>query len=322
LPAPARAQGEVPLRIVTVPTLTGVRFLLDGRPFASHGDGVATITATPGRHQLSVLPWTSREGDARARFSRWLDDIYRPSRPVDLVGPLQLQVGLEVMRQVTFRYIDLHGDPVDPKEISAVVLKSSLGATTTFRATSRVQWLDATRAVRRLNGLEAAHVQYAVDRVMVSGTTVVNRSQQRFFAARTSESTIRLLFYRAQFTARDALFGFKIGSGVKLVFPDGHAERFGFTRDGGVTVPSLPRGEYQVKVDALGLSPPQPVALSKDQDVEVQVLSYLDIAVMALFVGGLALGLLFIGRPHLLRLLVVRAGAVLGQSRRRWRYHT
>ena len=52
-----------------------------------------------------------------------------------------------------------------------------------------------------------------------------------------------------------------------------------------------------MSVDALGMSSSRPIALSRDQEVDLRVISWLDIAVVLLLVGSLALALLFIRRP-------------------------
>ena len=46
-----------------------------------------------------------------------------------------------------------------------------------------------------------------------------------------------------------------------------------------MTLRALPRGDYRVAVDAWGLSGEQPLSITRDQVVELRVLSYLDILV-------------------------------------------
>ena len=52
-----------------------------------------------------------------------------------------------------------------------------------------------------------------------------------------------------------------------------------------------------MSVEALGMSSSRPVALSRNQEVNVRVISWLDIAVVLLLLGSLALALLFVRRP-------------------------
>ena len=142
-------------------------------------------------------------------------------------------------------------------------------------------------------GRRSTLVSYAAERVIVTGASVVHRAQQRFFPAKTREIRLRLLLFSARFEVHDALLGFPIGSAVRLQFPDGRIEHYALGSGGEVTVNSLPRGDYRVSADALGISSSRPVALSGDQRVELRVISWLDIAVVLLILGSVALGLLY-----------------------------
>ena len=117
---------------------------------------------------------------------------------------------------------------------------------------------------------------------------------------------IRLLLFAVRVTARDALLGFPIGSAVRLQYPNGGERREALGPRAELTLTSLPRGDYRVGVEALGISSSRPVALSRDQDVSLRVISWLDVAVVLLGLGSVALALLFARRPASVR----RAGGV------------
>ena len=117
-------------------------------------------------------------------------------------------------------------------------------------------------------GRRSTLVSYAAERVIVDGSTVVHRAQQRFFPAKTPEIA----------AAAAAVLGALRGARRAARLPDrlrraarvpGRARRA--TRrsapGGELTVNSLPRGDYRVSVDALGISSSRPVALSGDQRV-------------------------------------------------------
>jgi hypothetical protein len=188
-------------------------------------------------------------------------------------------------------------------------LASSLGQKETFDSPD-AQWLKAGRVVRRVNGLEVTEIQYSVESAMVAGSNVVHRAQQRFYPSESQQWPVQLLLYSASFSARDAIFGFPIGSGINLTYPDGHVEAYEFGPSAELSLELLPRGEYKVQVTGRGYSPPSPVALSRDQVVSLQVVSYLDLAVMFSVIAVPALGLFLITRPHLLRGLRRRPVAV------------
>ena len=108
---------------------------------------------------------------------------------------------------------------------------------------------------------------------------------------------VRLLLFAVRVTVRDALLGFPIGSAVRLRIPQRPRATRGARPSADLTVKSLPRGDYRVSVEALGMSSSRPIALSRDQKVDLRVISWLDVAVVCSVLGSIALALLFIRRP-------------------------
>jgi hypothetical protein len=109
-----------------------------------------------------------------------------------------------------------------------------------------------------------------------------------------------LLFYTLHLAAHDLVFGSPAGSGVEVTYPDGHVERHGFAARGRLTLRSLARGQYQVRVvGASGLSPRVPVALSRGQALQLKVIGLFDIALVLLVLGAIAMSLLLVRRPRL-----------------------
>jgi transposase-like protein len=166
-------------------------------------------------------------------------------------------------------------------------------------------WLQSSRVSRGTDGLEETKILYSVVSVVVDGANVVSEAQQRFYVQPNDVWPIKLMLYSARFTARDALFHFPIGSGIRLDYPDGRSQEFLFDSNDELEIRSLARGLYHVTVTgAKGIAPPTPLALSRDQDMQLLVLSNVDLSVMFAVAASLALGLLFFGRPHLLTFLV------------------
>ena len=97
---------------------------------------------------------------------------------------------------------------------------------------------------------------------------------------------------------RDALLGFPIGSVVRLEYPNGRVKRYALGRGAELAVGSLPLGNYRVSVEALGISSSRPVALWGDRRVGLEVMSWLDVAIVVLGLGSIALGLLYVRRPR------------------------
>jgi len=320
--APATASSQLRinpavLEVETVPALSGARFLIvpaapdaEFSTFVSGQDGIGRIGIDrAGSYRLGVLPWDDSQAGVRAAFARWSDDVFFPSREMKITSSVRLQVGFDVSYPVGLRLVDLAGRPVDWQEATSATVTSSTGAHETF-LNSEPKWLPGGRVVRRSSGLEETKILYSVESVTVRGSNVVNSKQQRFYPSENQEWQVQLSLYSARFTARDALFRFPIGSGIRLQYPDGHSERLSFDSKGALTVTSLPRGTYRVKVDGPGISFSRPVVLSRDQEMQLEVISYLDVTVVLALVASLALGLLFIGRPYLLSIFRPPTGPV------------
>jgi hypothetical protein len=112
---------------------------------------------------------------------------------------------------------------------------------------------------------------------------------------------MQLLLFSARFKAKDALFGFPLGSSIELMYPDQHIETYDLGPGAEVTLQSLPRGEYKVKVNGWGYAPFRPVALSRNQEESLKVFSYLDLGVVFVVLWALVFGLLYVGRPHIFK---------------------
>ena len=103
--------------------------------------------------------------------------------------------------------------------------------------------------------LVSKQLDYRIQSVLVGGNNVVNRAQQAFTPLHKHHVSVRLLFYSARVSARDALFGFGIGSGILLEYPDGRVQHHAFPDGHRLRLPALPRGAYHISVDTNGGDP-------------------------------------------------------------------
>jgi len=285
---PAAHAGELPPVIQTVPKVEGMRFVANGVAFESDSSGRAYPPPELVGSRAPVRALKTRiDPGVRARFDRWYGDGRTAAVNIDY----RVDVG----------FVDLEGNRVDPNVVSSVTLAGSNGRRQTF--VRGAPWLQGNRVVPESAGRRSTAVSYAVERVVVGGSSVVHRAQQRFFPAEDRRVQLRLLLFSARFVVRDALLGFPIGSAVRLEYPSGQVQRHGLKQGADLTIRSLPRGDYRVNVDALGISSSRPVALSGDQRIELRVISWLDVVVVLLGLASLALGLLYLRRP-------TRAGSV------------
>jgi Putative peptidoglycan binding domain len=300
------------LEIETVPRLTGARFALDGQQFVSDQAGIARIAVQrSGNYTLSVLPWEPGDDGMHATFARWMDDVFAPQRRMRLPTGGRVQVGFDISYQVRASFLDLANRPVDPGIVSSVVVTSSDRTRYTLSAT-QARWLPGSRVVRLEQGLEARPIGYVAGNVLVNGSNVVNQGQQRFDPTHRQDWPIQLLLYSTHFIVRDAMFGFPIGSSLRLTYPDGIAQEWPLGPDGELTTGLLARGGYSASVKAPGISAAIPIVLSRDQEVRLIVISYLDLAVLGVIFAVIGLGLLFVGRPRLVWLLC-RPRALAGE---------
>ncbi len=313
-----------PVEVQTVPAIQGALFALDGREFVSDEEGIARIEVQRkggSTHTLEYTGWPLAPSGVMAEFTRWYGGV-EEGRGERLVTGLKIgegrrvSVAFKLQYLISFEFVDLAGRAVDMERVTAVTMKSSIGERFEFEPGEPLWVLGRRVQPTGSAGLSEKDVQYSIEEVTMDGSNVVNRAQQRFIPREGREWRIQLLLYSARFSVRDALFRFPIGSAILLEYPDGRSERFPLEAGGELTLDSLPRGEYQVSIDGPGISFSRPMALSRNQEVSVELISYLDIAVAALLVVSIILALLFVGRPRL------RSAVRRGVSRLSLRRHT
>lgn len=304
------------VEIQTTPALPAIKFSLSGKVFSSDDYGVARIEVPKaGKYRLELLPVETKDADIQMDFGRWGDEIFEPVRDIEIPLDKPLQIGFEVSYQVSQTFVDLSGRPVDPARVTSITMKGSNGTTYTFED-NQPHWLSAGRIIRLNNGLEQTKILYSVISVVIDGSNVVSQAQQRYFVNPNDVWAVKLLLYKATFNARDALFGFPLGTGIRMEYPDGDVQTYSFNTNQEYTLDGLARGIYRVTViGAEGYAPPTPIALSRDQDVELMVFSTLDIGVLVGLGLLLSLGLLLFGRPYIVT-QTVALGARLIHGRR------
>jgi len=309
---PAAAQAATPggdVAIQTMPPVPHARFVAHGITFTADASGVVRIPSTvlgPLRGAnggpLDVrVPEMKLPRGGVARFDRWYGTQGGKRLPT---------AAFFTSYPFAWSFVDRGGKPVDARTVNRIVIKSSVGEVKSFSGgeVGRAHMLLSQRVVSRQGGPHVTPIQYRVKSVFISGTNVVTSLQQDFFPAHQTHKAFQLIFFQARFTARDALFRTPIGSGVILTFPDGSEQMRAFQGDAQIVLPALPRGKYEVRVDAPGWSFTRPVTLSRNQDVTLQVISYLDVAVVLVFLLAVAITLLVVRRPHLIGLRPRRTG--------------
>jgi hypothetical protein len=206
----------------------------------------------------------------------------------------QPTVAMDIFWPVRFSFADVHGEPVDVDQIKSVQLKSSTGEILTVSPKETV-WLQGKRVVSLGGGPQEKEIQWSIEAVEYAASNVVNSAQQRFEPAETQVVPIELLFYRTKVTVEDAFFSFKVGEAVLVTSPDGKVDRFALGEDSTVNLPSLPRGNYSIVVEGPGPQMYRPVAISRDQVLDLKFYSWLDIGLVGGFMAAFAIGTLCVG---------------------------
>ena len=196
--------------------------------------------------------------------------------------------GFNVDYRARLTFADKDGRPVDPATLSQVVIRSSAGSLHGSRRALRRSVAVGTKTVDRW----VTHCPSTLcTRSAASGcgSNIVNELQQRFIPAEDPELKVQLLFFSGTFAARDAIFGFPVGSAIRPSSLDGHSEIVPLGAGKEVTPP--PRGEYEVTVRGGGLRVSAPVAPTRSQRLDLKFVTWLDLAVVAVaavaFLAGL-----------------------------------
>ena len=311
-----------PLKLVirTIPPLAGIQLLFNNKVYTTNEDGMISISVQKrGTYLLKILQpeELALSPDMHVTFARWNDEVFESNRKIKFFRSHDLEAGFIISYRVRQIFVDAAGQLIDPARISMMTLKAA-GKTLTFEDAG-AQWLPANQLSSRINRqLESSSISYSIRNISIDDVNVVSEGQQRFHVGPNAIWPIKLLVYSARFFASDALFRFPVGAGIRLEHPDGRSEDILFESAGDLKIGSLPRGLYRATViGAQGMAPPTPLALSQSQDVELLVISHLDIAVVFLSGASMALGLLFFGRPQLGTMLIALPGRLFLTRRMR-----
>lgn len=273
------------LTIYTMPAATGLPFMLNGKLFVSDAKGIAQTVVPPTFDETkdlpNALPLRVAPG-IEERFARWRThngDIYAT---------------YEMYYDISLKFVDLAGNRIDPSRVTKVTFKSAIGALISVLPDQPFTVLGQ-RVVALTGEFQAKDITYAAQDVVVDGSSVVHVAQQRFTPSAERAWTLTLLFYAAQFSVHDALFGFPIDATVAVTYPDGHEVDMK-TSKGQLSMVALARGDYHVAARGWGIAFSRPVSLSRDQQVDLKFISYLDVGVVVALVLVVALGLVALGR--------------------------
>jgi hypothetical protein len=290
--APARARltaavvaRTVTLHVYTVPPVPGVELLFDGQPVTTDAAGVAVIN-TPYRltgHTLKLVrpEWTSENGRIQTKFTVWRSPVPEQKHSPTITHLIlrrnhAIQLGFRVSYQVNFSFVTNGNQSVPSSRISGVELRADGGYISSV-AGGRTIRLLGVQPVQEAGALVAHTVNYTLQSVMVDGSNVVNVGQQHVNPKQQQSAKFMLQLRQLTITAHDRFFGRHVGRAVVVTYPDGRRVSYRFNRAHQVVLTNLARGHYQVHIDGGGLLTSQAVVLSRNQIVNMPILTWPDI---------------------------------------------
>jgi hypothetical protein len=302
------------LEIITVPKVAGARFMVDGRIHRADRQGVVRLKVKSlDRHTVAIVDKKISQTDRNLQFDRWYQGNHDKDHLDELSGlsvrrNLRIKAAYRATYRLQYSFVDKARNEVDRTRVSRVEFRGDHGQTVSGNGSGTLTVLGI-RPVVTGGTIIAKRVNYTVQRVDVDGSNVVQVNEQRFEPSRKTTVVIPLQLHSVHFSTRDMLFGNPVGQAVWLKYPDGHRFKVPLDADGKATVENLARGSYTVQVDAPGLAFERPLVISRNQYVELQHVSNLDIAVGAAVVAALMLSLYLVrvrGRPVTLRPVIRR----------------
>lgn len=289
---------------------------------------VSTVPVVPGAtiDIEGTIVVTDGAGQATAKVCQLVSarDVTGPADPIVLAGQRRavydrvyltdrgrrLQVAFGMEAEVSFAFSGLPS-----RRIESFTLRSSTGGVITRQDLLPV-WLPSARVLRGPDGLEERRIYYSVDSVYVEGSSVVNRSQVKFYPADRAVVRVPLLAYTVRVEVVDRLFRWPVGTSVRLNRPDIPDVQQPL-ENGVATFTEVPRGSYSVVAEAPGLRIDRSLILSRDQLVVMPVLTWIDLVVLLGLPLLIAVGLVLAPRPVMRRRLLAAVPRRLSRFRGR-----
>ena len=286
--AAAPSQTTEPVTIATVPAVEAFPVTVDGVTALTDAAGKAHFRAAPvGKALSDHLELTETTLLIAGRQVKVSADRLYPSA-------VEPRLALDLAYLVGFRFSARGDSQGEEPQVETIAVKSATGMVAELPAREG-GWLQGSRVVATREGPLVQKIAWRVQRVEIAGSNVVNTSQQRFLPALQQTVDVHLLFFALNLQVHDAMFGFPHRGAVELVYPDGQSRSVALPADGKLVLPDLPRGDYTLTIMGAGPKMPRPVAVSRDQDVELSFYSWLDVATVLGVLLALAVGLAWWG---------------------------
>jgi hypothetical protein len=286
------------LVVATMPTVVGFIFAVDDRQYRTDSSGKARIESMTCNDTEQALAPVSGDidqgGGTTATFDGWYGDEFLGRTR----GSGTIYAAFRQRTRVDLALVDLQGAPVERSQVGTIVIKGSTGAEVEVPPDRSWVLLDSSRVVRFSAGLVSKDILWSVQSAEIGGNTAVNRGEVRFEPRKTDVVTIPLLLYTLRMTVRDTILHRPVGEVVSVIAPDGSVRTVELGSGASGEVGPLARGQYTLvaRGGLIAINFRQPVAISRLQEAQLTVVSYVDLAIGGGVFLVVTVGLLLVGR--------------------------
>jgi hypothetical protein len=283
--------GDVVIR--TVPAVAGAVFSLDGATIATDARGRAKAPVDDLNDVSDRIRLASQEAAGGLQVSNM-----RVSKlPPLVVHQRRVLVAFDVRRPIVFRFIDLAGHSVPSARISDLTMSSG---STTVRYLGPELGVPMPLLTRQASKIGSAWqtrpITYTLRSVRIEGGEAVFNGRQTFVPSSSGEWRITLAVFTLVVTAHDAFFGNQLASRLEFTRPDGSRLPLHLSSNSGRRTPSLVRGLYSVQIDSAVLAGRASVLVSRNEAIDLRVVTLWDAVVFLLVVLLIVVGAVFGGR--------------------------
>jgi hypothetical protein len=290
--------------VTTVPPVAGVTFALEGATLTTDRRGraqgpIADLNDVADRLRLASATATSGVEVTNMRVTKL---------PPRAVGQRRVLVAFDVRRPVSLRFVDLARHEVPRARISDVAL--SVGDSTVRLVSQELGTPTALlteQATKVGQQWQARTITYTLRSVRIDGGQAVFNGRQRFRPSASGTWTIRLAVFTLAVTAHDAFFGSQLSSHLVITRPDGSRVPMQLSSAKPRRTPSMVRGLYTVQVDSAVLAGHASVLVSRNENIDLRVVTLWDAAAFLVLVLIIIVGAVLGGRRMAQRRVLARS---------------
>jgi hypothetical protein len=268
------------VRIKTVPSTPDVQFDLNGTSLTTGPDGTAVGPLANLNNVKDNLRLASSDAGDNVVSGLRVSKV-----PSHAQHERQVVAAIDVRRYVQLHFIDSRGTPVRSSLITQIGLSTGSGVLTTLVGSEVTAPVLLLTQVASRVGTEwgSRPVTYALSSVRIAGANAVFTGRQRFAPLTDGAAwTIHLAVFQMELTVRDALFGARIATRTVITRPDHTRMSTDVSSKAPRVISGMVRGLYTVQIDSAVVGGTTSVLVSRDEPIELRVITLLDTLVIAL----------------------------------------